>query len=135
MNTLLSLNFWFNLKPLSLSPFFVKAFFVAFAAFVIFGAIANIVAKRKKDDRLMVRAYRKLAQIVTVMGWLGFFLLFVGYEEIYFFAARFWYLVWAAGLVYWFYTLYRYLRFDIPRIREEQKHLSDVNKYLPRRAR
>lgn len=135
MNTIFSLDFWFRLQPMTMTPIFTRFFFVLFAAFVIFGAIATMVARRKIDDRLLIKAYKKIASMFYTMGWLGLFILFFSYQEIYFFGARFWYLVWLAGFIYWTYTIIQYIKVQIPQIREEQMNRSEINKYLPRRSR
>lgn len=135
MNNLFSIDFWFNLSPIGLSPVFSKGFFIVFASFIVFGAIANIVAKNRKDDRLLMNAYRRIAQLFYVMGWVGFFFWFASYETLYLFGARFWYLVWAAGVAVWAWRIAVYITKVIPREREIYQHQADVNKYLPRRAR
>lgn len=135
MNQLFSLEFWFNFQPVGLTPLFSKAFFVVFATFIVFGAVANIVAKNRKDDRLMKKAYQRIAQLFYVMGWIGFFFWFASYETLYLLGARFWYLVWGLGVLVWAWRIYVYLTVTLPKLREEYKSNSDVNKYLPRRAR
>lgn len=135
MNSLFSLDFWFNIQPVGLTPLFSKVFFVLFASFIVFGAIANIVAKNRKDDRLLVSAYRRIAQLFYVMGWVGFFFWFASYETLYIFGARFWYLLWVLGVLFWAWRIYVFIAKVIPQQREELQHRADVNKYLPRRVR
>ena len=135
MNTLFSLDFWFNLQSVGLTPLFSKIIFVVFTAFIVFGAVANIVARNRKDDRLLVQAYRRIAQMLYVMGWVGFFIWFASYENLYLFGARFWYIVWAIGLVVWAWRIFVYITKVIPELRVDLQHRADVNKYLPRRAR
>lgn len=135
MNQLLSLDFWFNLQPEGLTPLFSRGFFVLFATCIVFGAIANIVAKNRKDDRFMKKAYQRIAQLFYVMGWVGFFIWFASYETLYLFGARFWYLVWLIGVIIWAYRIYVYITKVIPEKQEELKNRTETNKYLPRRAR
>lgn len=135
MNSLLSLDFWFNIQPAGLTPLFSKVFFVLFASFIVFGAIANIVAKNRKDDRLLMLAYRRIAQLFYVMGWIGFAFWFASYENLYLFGARFWYALWTLGVLFWAWRIYIFLTKIVPEQREELQHRVDVNKYLPRRAR
>ena len=135
MNTLFSTSFWFDLQSVGLTPFFSKFILVIFASFIIFGAIAGIMAKNRKEDRLLMHAYKRIAQMCYVMGWIGFFFWFASYETLYLFSARFWYLLWLIGLLVWIWRIYVYVTKTIPAQREEQQHRADVNKYLPRRAR
>lgn len=135
MNTLFSLDFWFNLQPIGLTPLFSKIIFVIFTAFIVFGAVANIVARNRKDDHLLVQAYRRIAQMLYVMGWVGFFIWFASYETLYLFGARFWYLIWVVGLIVWMWRIFVYITKVIPELRVDLQHRADVNKYLPRRAR
>jgi hypothetical protein len=135
MNTIFSLDFWFRLIPMSMTPVFMRSFFILFSAFVIFGAMANIVAKRKHDDALLVKVYKKIAQLFYGMGWFGLVILFFSYQEIYFFGARFWFLVWGVVLLYWLATIVKFIRIDIPVKRQELASKKEINKYLPRRSR
>lgn len=135
MNMIFSLDFWFRLQPITMTPLFTRFFFILFSAFVIFGAMATIVARKKHDDRLLIKTYKKIAQMFYTMGWLGLIILFFSYQEVYFFGARFWYLIWLAGLAFWIFSIVHYVKVQIPQLREEFQSKKEINKYLPRRSR
>lgn len=120
---------------MSMTPIFIQALFVLFTSFIILGSVASMVAKRKEEDRYMIRAYKQIATMLSTMGWLGLVFLFFSYEEIYLIGARFWFLAWGLLLAVWTIKIGKYIRFEIPELREAKKSKEEVNKYLPRRPR
>lgn len=135
MNQLFSLDFWFRLQPMSMTPIFIQVLFVFFTSFIILGAISTMVAKRKEEDRYMTRAYKQISSMFSTMGWLGLIILFFSYEELYLIGSRFWFLVWGIGLLVWAIKIAKYIKVDVPELRESKKSKEEVNKYLPRRSR
>ncbi len=135
MSNIFSLDFWFRLHPISLSPTFSRAFFVLFALFIIFGSIATMVARKRKEDMFLMRIYRKIAAMLTTMGWVGMMILFFSYEELYLLGARFWFLIWGLGVLAWIGSIVYYAKVHVPREREQYQSKVSANKYLPKRAR
>lgn len=133
MANLFDLNFWFRLQPIALSPSFSRAFFIAFAALIVFGAVATMVARKRKEDMFLVRIYRKISTMLTAMGWLGMLLLFFSYEELYLLGARFWFLAWGIGFLVWIGSIVLYAQVSVPRQREQFQSKSSANEYLPRK--
>lgn len=133
LNNLLSLSFWFDLQPPVLSPTFERGFFILFAGMIIIGSIARIVARKKDVDRFVARGYKRIAQMIVVMGFVGLIWYFFSYELVYFLGARFWFLVWAIGLCYWVFRLYQYFKHELPALQETVKNREEGNKYLPRK--
>ena len=130
---LFDLSFWFTLQPSALSPAFERGFFLIFAGFVLVGAATRIASRYKKSDRFALVAYRKVASLLTIMGILGLLWYFFTYETAYFIGARFWFLIWALGVVAWAYTIVRFVRVKVPIEKEALKNRSVGNQYLPRK--
>lgn len=135
MSPLFSPSFWFDLSPNALSPGFDKAFFVAFSLLVLAGAVARVMARHKKDDRYLVKAYLMVGDMLVAMGLLGMVFFFFTYEEIYLLGARFWFLVWGIGFLFWISYIVKYVKVKIPAMRAEVKEKNQQNEYLPRSKR
>ncbi|RMD50460.1 hypothetical protein D6827_03980 [Candidatus Parcubacteria bacterium] len=135
LTPLLQMDFWFRLDPVALSPFFEKAFFLLFAILIIVSSAVRIAAKQKKDDRYTARMYKMTGQMLAVTGGLGMLWFFFTYEEIYFFGARFWFLVWLIMLLVWIFGLYRYAKITIPELKNQNLAKAQADKYLPRKKK
>ncbi len=135
LSHLFTLDFWFNLSPTALSPGMDKVFFFLFSIMVVAGAVARILARKKNDDRYLVRAYTNFGNMLVSMGLLGFVFFFFTYEEIYLLGARFWFVILGVGLITWFAFIVRYVKVKIPELRlaDEEKHRK--NQYIPRKKR
>lgn len=127
-------SFWFDLTPVALAPFFERAFFVVFALFIIGGATLRIMGKNSKTDKYQRILVRKAARIAMSFGILGFVIYFFTFEEIQFFGARFWFLLWLVGLVVAVVRLVRFYKKEVPLLRHRDQSRVEANKYLPRRA-
>ncbi|MFH1767470.1 MAG: hypothetical protein ABH826_05305 [Patescibacteria group bacterium] len=132
---LVSLDFWFNLTPHALSPGIDRGFFLFFGGLIIAGAIAKIIMRQKRADRYLARAYKMVSQCLMMMGALGMLLFFFTYEEIYLLGARFWFIVWGLGSIVWIYSIIRYARVTIPKLRTRDLEKNKENEYLPRSNR
>jgi len=127
------LDFWTNLQPAALSTVFERGFFFLFALLIIFGSLSRILSRSRKDDYLLVKAYRYLGQLLLTMGVLGMLWFFFSFEEIYFFGARFWFLVWLLVSLAWLGWIIRYVKVTVPRMRQMGAAKKDSNKYLPKK--
>ena len=130
---LIELSFWFSLSPIGLSPVFERGLFFLFAIFIILGSLSRMFARQRKEDYLMVKAYRFAGQLFLTMGILGMFWFFFTYEEIYLFGARFWFLVWLIVSIAWAWWIVRYVKVTIPVLRQSGAAKKDSNKYIPKK--
>ncbi len=135
LSPLVEFDFWFRLHPLGLSPLFERGLFFLFAISIILGSVSRIFARNRKEDYLMVKAYRYLGQMFLTMGIVGMLWFFFTFEEIYFFGARFWFLVWLAGVIAWVWWIVRYVKVTIPELRQAGAAKKDSNKYIPQKKR
>lgn len=127
-------SFWFDLTPVSFSPFFERAFFVVFALFIIGGATLRIMGKNKAIDTYNRRAVQKAARFAMGLGIAGFAIYFFTFEEIQFFGARFWFLLWFIALVGAVVQIVRFYKIEVPQLRHRDQSRVEANKYLPRRS-
>jgi Ca2+/Na+ antiporter len=135
LSPVLEIDFWFRLNPLGLSPFFERSLFFLFALLIIMGSVSRIVARNRKEDYLMVKAYRHMGQMFLTMGVIGMFWFFFTFEQIYLFGARFWFLVWLVCVALWVAWIVRYVKVTIPQLRQAGTAKKDSNKYIPSKKR
>lgn len=133
LRPLISPSFWFDLTPTALGPFFERAFFAVFALMVIAGMATRIAARNKLTDKYERIMALRAANLAFVYGLVGFVIYFFTFEEIEFFGARFWFLVWFIALIISIVRLVRYVKKEVPALRHRDQSRVEANKYLPRR--
>ncbi|MFH1631901.1 MAG: hypothetical protein ABIA47_02655 [bacterium] len=133
MSNLFTLGFWFAMEPTALTATSERIFFLVFGLMVIIGAVVRIVARHRKDDRHLKKTFQSAGRMLITMGILGMAWFFFTFEGIYLLGARFWFLVWLFGVIYWLVMIIRYARVIVPQIKEEESKRSEYNKYLPRK--
>lgn len=135
LRPLIQPSFWFDLDPNALSPVFERGLFLFFGVMVVFGALARIVARNKKADRYLTKAYYMISQCAFGMGLLGLLFFFFSFEQVYLLGARFWFLLWFIGLLVWIYFIWRYTTKTIPELRARDQEKNRNDQYLPRKKR
>lgn len=132
MEKLLSLNFWFDLTPVRMSSAFEIGFFVLFVLCIVAG-LAFRIMRKNRTDKFERRTFEMATVLSLWMGSLGLLWLFMSFEEIQIFGARFWFLVLSVILVASLVRIYRYSKLEVPRLRLLEQSKAEANKYLPRR--
>lgn len=135
LRPLIKPSFWFDLTPTAMGPGFERLFFIVFAAMVIAGAATRIAARNKLTDKYERIIALRAANLAFAFGLVGFLIYFFTFEEIEFFGARFWFLVWLGALVVGVVRLVRYAKKEVPALRHRDQSRVEANKYLPRRNR
>jgi amino acid transporter len=132
MENLFSPSYWFDLTPVRLSSGFEVGFFVLFAVMIVAGLAFRIVRKNRQDKFERIVLERATVLSLTT-GFLGLLWLFLTFEEISIFGARFWFLILVFIFVFMLVRLIRYKRIQVPQLRLLEQSKAEVNKYLPRR--
>lgn len=132
MENLIALSFWFDLTPVRLSAVFAIGFLVLFIGLLIAGLVFRIVRKDRRDkfERLV---FQRASALSLTTGLLGLLWLFLTFEEISIFGARFWFLLLALMFVILLTRLVRYQRIEVPQLRLLEQSKAEANKYLPRK--
>lgn len=131
MNTLFSINFWFNTHPPKLTtPFF----YILLAATIVFLAgvfIFYILSKQKgRHGYFILEIWRKILNFCITNTIIGLFWLFFNSESIPFFSSRFWYPIWAIIILVWIFYIYKSYK-KIPEKKENAAKNENFKKYLP----
>ena len=128
MGNLLSLKFWFNLRPGALLPIYQKTFVIFVLALIIFFLFCRLLAGRKRG--LYTSFWRRLQSFSLANTFIGLILLFFNYELIPFLSARFWLLLWAALMLSWLVFVAKSL-LAIPEKKKKLEEEKEYKKYIP----
>jgi len=128
MGNLLSLKFWFNLRPGALLPIYQKTFIIFVLALVIFFLFCRLLTGRKKG--LYISLWRRLQSFSLANAFIGLILLFFNYELVPFLSARFWLLLWAALMLVWLVFIAKSL-LAIPEKKKKLEEEKEYRKYIP----
>jgi hypothetical protein len=127
MLNLLTITFWFNLRPGSLSgPF--RNLLVLLIVVLLLAAIVLFIKKRQKS--FYRHLYGNLYDFSLINALIGFLMLFFNYELIPFFSARFWYIIWLGIGVWWLFYVLQEIKL-IKQRKKEAAQKNDIEKYLP----
>ncbi len=127
MKNLLTLSYWFSLRPESLIPLAQKLFI----AFIIFlAALAVVIALIKRKGGIYRGFLNRLYTFSLSNALIGLILLFFNYELVPFFSARFWLGLWVIIMIAWLITILRSLK-AIPTQKKQREEELARKKYLP----
>lgn len=132
MDKLLSLSYWFDLTPVRMSLAIEIGFFVAFSLLVISGLVIRILRKNRQD-KFEREVMKRIVTLNLWVGSLGLGWLFLSFEEIQIFGARFWFILLALILIIVTIRIVIYHRREVPRLRLLEQSKAEANKYLPRK--
>jgi len=132
MSTLLSWSYWFSLQARELMPSVKTGIAAAFAALVVLGFLARAMSKKRSGDMFWAEGGKRFASMALWMGFLGLFFVWCTHELVYFFGARFWYLVWLVVALVWAATIARFLVGVVPKKKAEYAEKARIAKWLPK---
>ena len=132
MSQLLTWSYWFSLQARELMPQVKTGLLAAFAALVVLGLLARAIAKRRAGDMFWAEGGKRVAKMALWMGFLGLFIVWCTHELVYFFGARFWYLVWLAAALAWSIAILRFLIAVVPKKKAEYAEQARIRKWLPK---
>ncbi|WKZ28926.1 MAG: hypothetical protein QY323_05380 [Patescibacteria group bacterium] len=129
---LLSWSYWFSFQARELMPSVKMALLVLFGALVVLGFIAGRLAKKKTSSMLWVEGGKRFASFGYWMGIMGLLLVFFTHELVYFFGARFWFLVWLVLAVWWLIAIARHLLVVVPGQSASFAEKARIEKWIPK---
>jgi hypothetical protein len=128
MKNLLTLNYWFAIRPESLVPMADKIF-LAVIALLLISTIAFAFLRNKPG------IYRGFAKKFYTFSFsnsiIGLLLYFFNYEAAPFLSSRFWLALWLIGMAAWKISILSHLK-DIPGQKKKLEQEKEFNKYLPK---
>lgn len=125
-------RYLFDLRP-AISLKAVYALLIFFALILIIGLIFKTISRRRKISRPDQLVWRRYYHLFAALGALG--LLFAGlrYERVYFFAGRFWLIVWLVGFLLWLIFILKYQIKIVPQLKKQLEEKKLFNQYLPKK--
>jgi len=135
LSPLWDIHFWFDFTPIRMAAPFEAAFFAIFALSMITGSVLRIMVRNGKYDRYQAIMRKRIANLCSLMGGLGLVWFFLTFEEIQFFGSRFWFLIWIIGFAVGLFSIWRFMKNEVPALKHREQSRADVNKYLPKRSR
>jgi len=127
MSTLLTLSFWFNLRPGSMSGL-SRNIFIGFIIALIIAAVVLFISKIKKSPYRSL--FISLYNFSISNALIGLLLLFFNYEIVPFFSAYFWYLIWVIVMILWLVGIALKVKKIISK-KKDQTEIDEIKKYLP----
>ncbi len=127
MKNLLTWHFWFNLSPDPLMPIIQKSFIALFFTLVIFTIIIAIL---KKKGGIYRGFLKRLYNFGLGNSILALLFIFLNYEMIPFFSARFWLGLWFLTMVIWLFSVLKNLK-KIGSSKKQLEQERELKKYLP----
>lgn len=128
MGKLLTLNFWFNLRPGHLSPTCQNILIVFLALLLITSITAFILKKNKKG--LFFRFWEKILSFSSINLIIGLVLWFLNYELAPLLSAHFWYILWIISMIFWIYLIIKFCT-TLPEKKQQIAEERAYKKYLP----
>jgi hypothetical protein len=125
--SLLSLSFWFNLRPGSMAQMYSYSLRGLIVVLII-TAIICFIAKRKKS--FYKKVFINLYDFSVSNAFIAVLLLFFNYELVPFFSARFWFLIWLIASAAWLFYILKELK-KIPARKKQSEVTDEIKKYLP----
>lgn len=135
MSAFLQPTYWLTMDPPEVGGLLGTVVFIVFVLFFILGIVGHLVAERKGADRFIRTAGHKISSLCVTMGLLGVLLFFFSFEQVRLFGGRFWYPLWIVGVLLWVLLIFRYLKRDIPLMREREAERRAQRQYLPGRKK
>jgi len=127
MKNLLTLNYWFNLRPESLTASAQKIFI---ASLIILAVLSLITAFIKNRGGIYRGFLNRLYVFFLTNTVIGLLLLFFNYEVVPFFSARFWLGLWGLVMIIWLIFILKKLK-NIPQQKKQREAEKELKKYLP----
>lgn len=128
MNNLFKPSFWLNQRPEQLLPIFKYSLLALIISFLILAIISFIF---KKKTGLYTKLWERIFSLCSTNIVIGLALFLFNDQTIPFLSARFWYLLWGAGLIVWVVFIFRYAK-TLPEKKKEIEKQREFEKYLPK---
>lgn len=128
MGNFFSLSYWFAMRPGSLAPNVMIALLIFVV--LLFLLIIVFTILKKNFSGAYYKVYDRLQGFCIGNTIIGFLLLFFTSQLVPVLSSRFWFLLWAAGMLFWFWFIFKHVK-QIPEIRKQKQEEEEFKKYIP----
>ncbi len=135
-SSFLNLSRLFTLDPAPVGGLLGQIILGFFLVMFVIGIVVHIRASnRDVVERYVRQMASRTAALFITMGILGVLIYFFSFEQVRFFGARFWYLLWLIGLVFWAWQIIRFVKRDVPALKARDDHRAMAARYMPPRKK
>ena len=135
MHPLLTLSYWFSIRPVPFGPVAERALLIVFAAFVLVGVASYLVLLKRGLSKTAKRAIGKFANLLTWSGIVALILWTFSFQGVPILSMRFLYVPWLIWVLWGFYAIYRYLWVEVPEKRKMYAEFQEKQKWLPKKKK
>lgn len=135
MTSLLSLSYWFNVRPIPFVPVVDKALIIGFGVLFLIGIGGFLLLLKHGWSKTAKKIIARFANTLTWIGLLGAMLWSFNYEQVVILSMRVFFLpliVWLGFDLYW---LYKFVRIEIPQQEQLIREREQRFKWLPKRKK
>lgn len=129
MGNFLTWNFWFSVRPGAFTGLSLKIVLGFILLLIILSIISGIIKKRWTKS-LYSSFWSSLYIFFLTNAGLGLLLTFFNYEMVPFLSSRFWFLLWAVGMLVWLFFICR-IAAKIPDKRARLEKEKEFKRYIP----
>lgn len=130
---LLDPAFWFHVRPPVMSLWGAGIGTAILLAMFVVGVL--LMRRGREMEKHRARGSQKFASWLITWAAVGLVWLFLAYERISFFGARFWVLIGLALAAVWLIFIIRYWKKVVPSMATLRRERAEFEKYLPRKKR
>ncbi|MEK7546014.1 MAG: hypothetical protein AAB554_02955 [Patescibacteria group bacterium] len=134
MSNILSWSYWFSLQALELMPSAKLGLLALFVGLVVVGLAARTLSKTRSGDMFWAEGGKRVASMGLWMGVTGLLIVWCTHELVYFFGARFWFLVWLLVAIVWTASILRFLIAVVPKQKAEYEEKARIRKWIPKKS-
>jgi len=129
MGNFLTWNFWFDARPGAFIGLSLKIVLGFIFLLIILSIVSGVIRKRWSKS-LYFSFWDSLYIFFFVNAAIGLLLTFFNYEMVPFLSARFWFLLWAIGMLVWLFFIYKIVM-KIPGKKAWIEKEKEFRKYIP----
>ncbi|HPN14494.1 MAG TPA: hypothetical protein PLF71_00030 [bacterium] len=133
MMNLLSLSFWFQLQPPMFLGWIGTVLLIVFSLMAVIGLAVKIYGAKSSLEKYRKRAVQKAGSLLLTMGLAGLMFYFFTYERLPILSMRIWLMVWLGVLVLWTWSIYQFIKIEIPRVEALRQEREKLEKWLPKK--
>lgn len=130
-SVLLTKSFWLSSQPGTMTRPLAIGLLVIFSACLLVAIILAIVVTRRRQFGPTVRLFRKVQNLCSTFGIIGFVILFFFWQQVPYLSSRWWLLVWLVGVLIWLGFIGQFGFVDLPARQAELEKQRQQAKYLP----
>lgn len=137
LSKLVDISYWLNPGPGELSGAYLYFFITLFGVFVFFKILFRYMGRQYVQGlhKAQQKVLYRVETFCLTLGVSGLIWVFLRYELVPFFSARFWLIVWLIVLVMWGYVIFHYAWYHVQHIVRTDYERASRLKYVTRKAK